>query len=165
MSQDLPLSAGGGPVFGKYRGVVTEVDAATVTVKAMVPAVLAEQATGWCAPCVPYAGPQVGFIMLPEVGSGVWIEFEAGDISKPIWSGCFWRADEVPSEASADIKTIMTKAGTLAFDNATPAITLADPDEQQLAIDSDGVTLKVDPKKVVVSSSSVSVNDGALEVS
>ena len=40
-------------------------------IKASVPSVLPGSATGWCAPCVPYAGPQVGFLMLPEVGSAL----------------------------------------------------------------------------------------------
>ena len=47
-------------------------------------------------PCVPYAGPNVGFAFLPEVGSGVWIEFEGGDVSYPIWVGGYWREGEVP---------------------------------------------------------------------
>ena len=85
--------------FGKYRGTVSDVDASTMSVKAYVPAVLGDQASGWCQPCVPYAGPNVGFCMLPEVGSGVWIEFEAGDVSRPIWVGCFWYSTEVPSTA------------------------------------------------------------------
>ena len=44
-------------------------------------------------PCVPYAGDAGRLYMLPEPGTGVWVEFEAGDPSYPIWSGCFW-ADE-----------------------------------------------------------------------
>jgi uncharacterized protein involved in type VI secretion and phage assembly len=94
--------------YGKYRGTVTEVDAATMRLKANVPAVLPGAPTGWCAPCVPYAGPKVGFLMPPEVGSGVWIEFEGGDVSFPIWTGCYWTAGDVPSSASAGVKTIIT---------------------------------------------------------
>ncbi len=70
-----------GRFFGKYRGVVTDVDADTVRIKARVPSVLGGATSGWCSPCVPYAGPKVGFVMLPEAGSGVWIEFEGGDVS------------------------------------------------------------------------------------
>ena len=47
--------------YGKYRGIVTDVDASTMRIKASVPSVLRRQPTGWCMPCVPYAGPQVGF--------------------------------------------------------------------------------------------------------
>ena len=46
--------------YGKYRGTVTAVDPDTLRIKAKVPAVLGEQTTGWCMPCVPYAGPDVG---------------------------------------------------------------------------------------------------------
>lgn len=38
--------------FGKYRGTVTDVDAPTMSVKAQVPAVLGNQVSGWCSPCV-----------------------------------------------------------------------------------------------------------------
>ena len=77
--------------FGKYRGVVTDVDASTMRVKASVPAVLGQQPSGWARPCVPFAGPSMGFAFLPEVGTGVWIEFEGGDVSYPIWAGCYWQ--------------------------------------------------------------------------
>jgi uncharacterized protein involved in type VI secretion and phage assembly len=38
------------------------------------------------APCVPYpaAGAKYG---VPPVGSEVWVEFEAGDAGRPMWSG------------------------------------------------------------------------------
>jgi hypothetical protein len=46
--------------YGKYRGIVTNVDDATWRIQASVPNVLPGGGTGWCMPCVPYAGPQVG---------------------------------------------------------------------------------------------------------
>ena len=97
--------------FGKYRGVVTDVDAKTMRLKANVPAVLGLQATGWARPCVPFAGPNMGFAFLPDVGAGVWIEFEAGDVSLPIWSGCFWHDGDEPSDATESVRAIVTKAG------------------------------------------------------
>jgi len=150
--------------YGKYRGVVTEVDAATMRIKASVPSVLPGSPTGWCAPCVPYAGPQVGFLMLPEVGSGVWIEFEAGDVSFPIWTGCYWSVGEVPSSAAADVKTIITSAGTLSFDNGSGSVTLADSAQNTVVLDSSGATITAGAGKIEVSASGVSVNNGALEV-
>jgi hypothetical protein len=41
-------------------------------------------------PCTPYARPNVGFYAIPPIGANVWIEFEGGDPSYPIWSGGFW---------------------------------------------------------------------------
>jgi hypothetical protein len=150
--------------YGKYRGVVTDVDPSTMRIKASVPSVLPGSPTGWCAPCVPYAGPQVGFVMLPDVGSGVWIEFEGGDVSFPIWTGCYWSAGDIPSSAAADVKTIVTSAGTLSFDNGGSSVTLAGSAQNAVVLDSTGATVSAGSGKVEVGASGVSVNDGAFEV-
>jgi hypothetical protein len=151
--------------YGKYRGAVTDVDATTCRIKATVPAVFGSVDTGWCMPCVPYAGPNVGIAFLPEVGSGVWIEFEGGDVSYPIWSGCFWREGEVPSDVGAAVKVIVTAAPLeLKFDDNAESLTITDPNGNTVTLDSSGITLENGGSQVVVSSSSVSVNDGALEV-
>jgi uncharacterized protein involved in type VI secretion and phage assembly len=149
--------------FGKYRGVVVDVDASTMRVKASVPSVLGGVTSGWAAPCVPYAGPQVGFLMLPDVGSGVWIEFEGGDVSFPIWTGCYWNSGDIPSSAASTLKTIIADAGSLAFDNNASSVTLEDANQHSLVLDSSGATTTAG-SSVAVTSSSVSVNNGALEV-
>lgn len=152
--------------YGKYRGIVSSVDAATMRVKAKVPSVLGETDTGWCMPCVPYAGPKVGFAFLPEPGSGVWIEFEGGDLSYPIWVGGYWRAGEFPTDVAAKVKVIATAAPhQVEFDDDEGSITISDPNGNTVTLDDSGITLaNGDSISVVVSSSSVSVNDGALEV-
>jgi uncharacterized protein involved in type VI secretion and phage assembly len=144
---------------------VTDVDASTMRIQASVPSVLPMGTTGWCMPCVPYAGPQVGFVMLPEVGSGVWIEFEGGDVSYPIWTGCFWRTDEVPPNASATVKTIITAAGSLAFDNDQNSITTTDADSDSVSLSGGAVTITSGMGKIVADNSGVSVNDDAFTVS
>jgi uncharacterized protein involved in type VI secretion and phage assembly len=151
--------------YGKYRGVVTEVDTDTLRIKAKVPAVLGTQATGWCRPCVPYAGPDVGFVFLPEAGAGVWIEFEGGDVSYPIWTGCFWHDGEMPSDATPKVKAIVT-AGKLKilFDDDAGSMTITDDNQNKVTLDSSGITQERGANKVVVSDSKVDVNDGALEV-
>jgi uncharacterized protein involved in type VI secretion and phage assembly len=152
--------------YGKYRGIVSAVDAATMRIKAKVPAVLGETDTGWCMPCVPYAGPNVGIAFLPETGSGVWIEFEGGDVSYPIWAGGYWREGEYPADAAEDVKVIVTASSLkLMFDDGQKSVTLCDPNGNTVTLDSSGMTLANGQSiSVVVSSSSVSVNDGALEV-
>jgi phage baseplate assembly protein gpV len=150
--------------FGKYRGTVVDVDATTMCVKAEVPAVLGTQASGWCQPCVPYAGPQVGFLMLPAVGSGVWIEFEAGDVSHPIWVGCYWRTGELPGAASATVQSVVTTAGSLAFDSDASSITLQGSASQTVVLDSDGLTLKAGSGQIAIGVSGVNVNSGALVI-
>ena len=151
--------------YGKYRGTVTDIEDDTLRIKAMVPAVLGEQATGWCMPCVPYAGDGVGFAFLPEVGAGVWIEFENGDVSYPIWTGCYWRAGEKPSDAAPKVKTIVTVAGhKILLDDDGSTITITDSSDNKITLDSSGITLERGANKIEISDSEVKVNDGALEV-
>ena len=155
--------------YGKYRGIVSDVDPSTMRIKAIVPSVLGETTTGWCMPCVPYAGSHVGFAFLPETGSGVWIEFEGGDVSYPIWTGGYWREGEVPPDVAANtagqVKVIITVKHKLEFDDSQGTITLSDSNGNTVTLDSSGIKLANGPSsEVVVSSSSVSVNNGALEV-
>jgi len=151
--------------YGKYRGTVTEVDSDTKRIKAKVPAVLGQQTTGWCRHCVPYAGPNAGIAFLPEVGAGVWIEFEGGDVSYPVWTGCYWRDGEIPSDATPTVKAIVT-AGSLKIllDDDAGSITITDNNQNTIRLDSSGITIERGGNKVEINDMEVNVNDGALEV-
>lgn len=88
--------------FGKYRGtVVNHVDPMRQgRVQVTVPNVL--PLSTWALPCVPFAGIQQGAFLIPMAGSGVWVEFEAGDQDRPIWVGGYWgNPGEVPALAQA----------------------------------------------------------------
>ena len=151
--------------YGIYRGTVTEVDPSTLRIKAKVPAVLLRQPTGWCEHCVPFAGNNMGMAFLPEVGAGVWIEFEGGDVSHPIWVGCYWRARETPADAAPSVKTIVTKAGhKVLLDDEAGTITISDPNQNTVTLSSDGITLMRGGNQIVISDAEVNINDGALEV-
>jgi hypothetical protein len=87
--------------YGKYRGtVINNIDPEQIgRIQAIVPAVNVVP-TSWAMPCVPFAGKAEGFFAIPQIGSGVWIEFEGGDPDKPIWVGGFWGTfAEVPTLA------------------------------------------------------------------
>lgn len=84
---------------GKYRGTVTNnVDPMQIgRIQAIVPDVSGMVPTSWAMPCLPMAGINSGVFTVPQVGSGVWIEFEQGDPDRPIWVGGYWgTAAEVP---------------------------------------------------------------------
>ena len=152
--------------YGKYRGVVTDVDASTLRIRATVPAVLGTTPTGWCQPCVPYAGPNVGFFFLPDAGAAVWIEFEGGDVSYPIWTGCFWREGELPAEATPTVRGIVTAAPhQLLFDDDADEVSLGDSNGGTVVLDSSGVTTTRGQKTVAVSDSGVALNNDAFKVS
>lgn len=162
---DYPAGRGRQLFFGKYRGTVSAVDATTCRIKAKVPSVLGDTDTGWCMPCVPYAGPQVGIAFLPEQGSGVWIEFEGGDVSYPVWTGCYWRDGEPPPGVGAKVKVIVTPgAGKLILNDEEGSITIADLNGNTVSLSKSGITLSKAGQQVLISDASVSVNDGALEV-
>jgi uncharacterized protein involved in type VI secretion and phage assembly len=112
----------------------------------------------------PLRRPAGRFLMLPEVGSAVWIEFEGGDVSYPIWTGMFWSSGDLPSNASAKVKSIVTTAGSIAFDNDQSSITLTDAQSNTVVLDQEGVTSTSGANSVAVGTSSVSINDGAMEV-
>ncbi len=153
-------------LFGKYRGVVVDADAKTMRVKANVPAVFGDQSSGWARPCVPFAGPSMGFAFLPAVGTGVWIEFEGGDVSLPIWTGCYWFDDEQPSDATASVLAIVTKAKQkILFDVDGGTVTIDDGNGNTATFGSSGISLKGSGYSVEMGSSGVNINSGALEVS
>jgi hypothetical protein len=120
--------------FGKYRGFVKEVDDPEKLgrIKAEVPEVYGDMESPWALPNPPYSGDGLGNYMIPPKGAGVWIEFEAGDISRPIWSGCWWSANSLPKNergamASPSLKIIRTEEGMMvSLDDDGQTITLSD---------------------------------------
>jgi Type VI secretion system/phage-baseplate injector OB domain len=84
--------------LGKYRGVViNNVDPMQIgRIQVIVPDVSTFLPTSWAMPCVPIGGMQMGVFGVPQLGAGVWVEFEQGDPDYPIWVGCYYGAAEVP---------------------------------------------------------------------
>jgi phage baseplate assembly protein gpV len=151
--------------FGKYRGTVADVDPTTLRIRAVVPAVLGDVATDWCLPCVPFAGPDVGLFLIPAPGSAVWIEFEGGDVSAPIWSGCLWRSGELPGDAAPDVRGLVTYAPhKLLFDDDASSATLTGVNDNTVTLDGAGITLESGGQSLVVGGGSVCANDGAMTV-
>lgn len=105
--------------YGKHRGYVHAVEdpEGRGRIRAIVPALLGESTpTGWAEPALPYAGPDQGLFTVPDLGAGCWIEFEQGDLSRPIWSGCWWGA---PTEAERALGDSATRRATPATQTAT----------------------------------------------
>lgn len=141
--------------YGKFRGIVidNEDPEKRGRIRVLVPSVLADQTTDWALPCLPYGGiSQQGFFMVPDIDSQVWIEFEEGDISRPIWVGTFWQQeDDTPEDAKKDSPTtrmLQTTSGhILQFDDESGAeqFRLYHPADTELTIDHEGTVLLADP--------------------
>lgn len=166
--------------FGKYRGTVTDnADPASKgRVKVKVPAVLGT-VEAWAMPCVPYAGDKVGFYAIPEAGTGVWVEFEGGDPSFPVWAGCFWGDGQLPDESKPALKVWKTASVTIRIDDDAKEISIETTDGSKLTlvdlitaevggarlkIESSLITAEQGSSKLEIGNGAVSVNSGALEV-
>lgn len=157
--------------YGKYRGVVTDnQDPKNLgRLRARVPEVLADVESGWALPCWPYAGDGSGFYTVPAPDAGVWVEFEAGMVSRPIWSGC-WRSegqspkDENGTAATPDMKIWRSEEGLLVSLNDTSrAISISDADGSNLLrieVQSGKITVQAQ-SKVVVEAPQIELVEGA----
>lgn len=97
----------GNKLYGKFAAtVVQNVDPERRgRLQVMIPDALSFIPSTWAEPCVSLAGPSgppMGVYMVPPIGTGVWIEFERGDINRPIWVGCRWGLQSgIPTMAQA----------------------------------------------------------------
>ena len=72
-----------GRLCGVYRGMVTNnVDPTSASRVQVQFAAVLENRLLWAVPCRP-----VGSATVPAVGASVWVSFEGGDPSRPVWMG------------------------------------------------------------------------------
>jgi hypothetical protein len=109
----------------------------------------------------------------------VWVEFEGGDPSYPIWVGCFWADGQLPDASDAAIKIWKTQSLTLRLDDANDELLTEAGSGSKITIaaevttESGGSSHTVGSSDVVsdggggkveISPAMVKVNNGALEV-
>ena len=157
--------------YGKYRGSVTQLgkdaDGVPFCLKAKVHAVFGdERESGWAKPCVPFAGPGHGFIFLPEVGDTVWIEFEAGRLDAPIWTGFAWRADQTPPKPGSEkVRLIATSKGhQIALDEDADTIEITHPGGAKITIKAAEIALTLGACSLKISTSEINLNNGMVKV-
>lgn len=163
--------------FGKYRGtVVNNVDPMQIgRIQVIVPDVSAVAPSSWAMPCVPVAGKQSGSYFVPQMGAGVWVEFEQGDPDYPIWTGGFWgTAAEVPALALAGnpaSPSIVLQSGlqnTLTISDVpgpTGGIMLKSTTGAMISVNDIGITISNGKgATVVLAGPTVTINNGALAV-
>ncbi len=172
--------------YGKYRGtVVNNLDPMQLgRIQAMVPDVFGVSVSSWAMPCVPIAGKQQGLFVLPQVGAGVWIEFEQGEADYPIWVGGFWGiAAEVPALALAPpppppgqnivlqttgqntllLSDVPGPTGGIMLKTTTGAMILMN-DVGVTITNGKGATIMMNGPAITITGSPVTVNNGALTV-
>ncbi len=170
--------------YGKYRGIVIANDDPMFLGRVIpeVPSVPG-MVLNWALPSFPYGGPRVGFFAVPPIGATIWVEFEGGDPSYPIWSGCYWEDPlEVPvTPAVPFIKGMVTEFLTMLWDDTpgeggftlrltepvAPSVTqikcmvegifITQP-PFSLAITPEAVTLEMPPTTIVVTEELISID-------
>jgi uncharacterized protein involved in type VI secretion and phage assembly len=163
--------------YGKFRGTVIEnVDPMQLgRIQAMVPDVSGLLPSSWAMPCVPVASKLSGVYVVPQIGAGVWIEFEQGDPDYPIWTGGFWGiAAEVPSlallgnPASPSIVLQTGLQNTLAISDVpgpTGGIMLKSTSGAMIVVNDIGITISNGQgATIVLAGPTVTINNGALVV-
>jgi hypothetical protein len=152
--------------FGKYRGKVEAVlegtDLGLISVK--VPEVAGPDGViERVRPCVPFAGDQHGLVAIPEVGDGVWVEFEGGVLSRPIWSGFFWGANQIPDPKGKLVRTFITKKGhKLVLNDDANKVQLLHAGGAELTMTNDDITIKIGDSSIKLTKSDITLMAGAV---
>jgi len=164
--------------YGKYRGtVINNIDPMQIgRILVMVPEVSSLLPSSWAMPCLPIAGKQEGIFAVPQIGAGVWVEFEHGDPDYPIWVGGFWgTAAEVPALAllpapppGQNIVVQTTGQNTLLLSDVpgpTGGIMLKTLTNAMIVINDVGIIISNGKgASIVLAGPTVTVNNGALVV-
>lgn len=160
--------------YGKYRGIVKDVNdperLGRIRVQVQEPLLGAVDAY-WATPCAPFTGTGEGQFTVPPKGAGVWVEFEAGDPSRPIWTGGWWGRgdppkDETGKDASPTLKVLRTTQGLLLAlndDDKSPSIALSDKSGANLLkieVTKGQITVQA-TTKVVVEAPKIELVEGA----
>lgn len=130
-----------GRYYGKYSGVVADdADSSKLgLLKVKVPPVFGPDTVVSARPCFPY-----GHFFVPPPGTKVWVEFEAGDPSYPLWVGTWYASGEVPPEADVDppdARVIQTASGhTIQLDDTSGSekVLVRHENGAFISMDSDG---------------------------
>jgi uncharacterized protein involved in type VI secretion and phage assembly len=160
---------------GKYRGtVLNNIDPLkTGRLLVQVPDVGGVLPSTWALPCLPFAGPGLGFYAVPPIGSIVWVEFEQGNPDYPVWTGCCWGSSaEVPALALAGppgVTQVVIQTLTnmlMVSDTPGPAggFLLAVGDAMISVSDAGIIIDNGQGATIALTGPTVTVNEGALEV-
>ena len=152
--------------FGKYRGKVEAVldgnDLGLISAK--VPEIFGpEGVIERVRPCVPFAGDQHGLVAIPEVGDGVWVEFEGGSLSRPLWSGFFWANDQIPEPKGRLVRAFITKKKhKLVLDDDANKVQLLHAGGAELTMTNDDITIRIGDASIKLTKSDITLQAGAV---
>jgi uncharacterized protein involved in type VI secretion and phage assembly len=129
--------------YGKYRSIVSRIEDPEKRgrIKVRCPSLLSLSESAWCE-----ANKTNGDFRIPRVGESVWVEFENGDINRPIYSGTWLGSNEAPTDDhSGNTRVIEFKGNkVLLSDHLT-------------LVSSDGTTLELKSGSILLNGVAVSL--------
>lgn len=163
--------------YGVYRGtVVNNIDPLQIgRLMVLVPDAGGVIPSTWAMPCVPIAGKQMGTFMVPQIGSGVFVQFEAGDPDRPVWMGGWWGdVAEVPALALAGVPGDPNIVIQTTLQNGIVVSDLPGPTGGIMLKSTTGATIIVNDTgiyiqngkgaSIIMTGPTVTINEGALVV-
>jgi hypothetical protein len=158
-----------GLVFGRYRGLVREIGtgANLGLIKVIIPGIYgSRELSPWAEPAPALAGPGYGALILPQEDDYVWVDFEEGNPSSPVWSGACWASpEEVPSDLGPQARGLRSPQGhRVIVDDENDSIQIIHRTGARLVIEDKTITLQAAKGKIVLSESGIDFNDGAAKV-
>ncbi len=155
-----------GRYYGKYRGQVSDNNDPSNLgrVRATVPRLLGDEETGWALPAFAYGGKsEQGLFAVPDVGAGVWIEFESGDLSYPIWSGTWYTSGAIPESAQPGKKVLKTTSGhKIVLDDDGGSLEITDSNGNSIAMDATVIKISAgSATKIVIDAPQIELVENA----
>ena len=152
--------------FGKYTGLVKDNrdDDTLGRLLVSVPAVFAPDEVVQARAALPY-----GVFFVPEKDAKVWVEFEGGDSTLPLWTGVQYGPGEFAPEAAKSpptVRALKTASGhLLVFDDSdgSEAIVITDGAHQHVVrLDDGGITVTHGSAShtITLGSSGISIKHG-----
>lgn len=158
--------------YSLYRGIVVDNQdpSGHMRLQVIVPTVTGRGNPQWAFPRNIFAGENYYIKTLPDVGDGVWVEFERGKMTRPIWSLMHPQETKVPLEiVEKDNIFFQTKYGhTIEIEGENIIIkhgNLEDDATHTIKMGPEGITIKHkdEATKITLQESLIKLNEGANE--
>jgi phage baseplate assembly protein gpV len=146
---------------GLYVGQVEKNDLDLGRIQVSIPSMFDETNPDffvWARPCFPY-----GHFFVPQVGDKVWLAFENGDPSSPVWMGIWYPEGTVPDETqNADPQQRLIRSATghlIHFDDENDQIVIEDASGNTVILDERGITIEAQNNTITLDSQGITLVD------
>lgn len=133
-----------------YRGIVSKVNDPENRgrIKTLVPSIFKNnEETVWALPCFPEFSA-----ISPDVGTPVWVMFEEGDISQPVWLGTWHTIGALLSNFITEVEDVVysRSGGTIKINNAKGELFIFNSHGKIIYMDSDEIHINDGEGNIII---------------